>query len=212
MELTNEEKRRIQKEIEEKIINLFKEDFKIETNYINKTKVLKKEMITKKRRLKYFENITSEILPYNLEKMDKENIQMLITKLSLISLLDNNTSKNEDEYSITSSLVVNLAIGEKTEEKVVSYLKEKINSLFNQINIPIVISEHKNMNKQYKKTFITGVQNSKNKVSNISQFCIISKRVLKDLELSNQMQDKIVFTINFNEKLLEYYAEFNLNK
>ena len=210
MKLTNEEKRRIQKEVEEKIINLFEEDFKIETNCINKTKVLKSAI--KKIRLNYFNNITSEILPYNLEKMDKENIGFLLTNYSIISLLNNNKSKSEDEYNITSSLVVNLAIGDKTEEDAISYVLNKINSLFNKINIPIVISEHKNMNKQYKKTFITGVQNSKNKVSNISQFCIISKRVLKDLELSNQMQDKIVFTINLNEKLLEYYAEFNLNK
>ena len=207
MKLTNEEKRRIQNEVEKKIINLFKEDFKIETNYINKTKVLKNKI--KKRRLNYFNNITSEILPYNLEKMDKENIGFLLTNYSIISLLNNNKSKSEDEYNITSSLVVNLAIGEKTEEDAISYVKEKINSFFSHINISIVILDQKSINEQYEKTFIMEVKNSKNKVTSILQLCIISKKLLNDLGLSKRMQDKVIFTINFNEKLLEYYAGFN---
>ena len=209
MKLTKEEERRIQKEIEEKIINLFEEDFKIETNYINKTKVLKNEMKIKKRILNYFNNITSEILPYNLEKMDKENIGFLLTNYYIISLLNNNKSKNEDEYSITSSLVVNLTIGDKTEEDAISYVVDKINLFFNQVNIPIVILEHKNINKQYEKTFIMEVKNKRNKVTNISEISILSKSFLNDLQLSKQMQDKIIFTINFNEKLIEYYEEFN---
>ena len=209
MKLTKEEERRIQKEIEEKIINLFEEDFKIETNYINKTKVLKNEMKIKKRRLNYFNSIAFEILPYNLEKMDKENIGFLLTNYSIISLLNNNKSKNEDKYSITSSLVVNLTIGDKTVEDAISYVVDKINLFFNQVNIPIVIFEHKNMNKQYEKTFIMEVKNKRNKVTNISEISILSKSFLNDLGLSKQMQDKIIFTLNFNEKLIEYYEEFN---
>ena len=209
MKLTNEEKLTAIKDLEEKIINVFKEDYKIETNYINKTKVLEDKMKTKKSKMDYFDNITNEILPYDIDKMNKENIQFLLTKYSLISLLDNNKSKNDDEYHITSTLVVNLAIEDKTKEEAISYVVDKINMLFNQINIPILISEQDNINEQYEKIFIIRVKNNKNKVKSICEISIISKNFLNDLGLSKQMQDKIIINISFNEQIFEYYKQYN---
>ena len=211
MKLTNEEKSKIQKEVDEKIIDLFENDFKIKTNYINKTIVLENSITLKKEKnYKNLDKLIEDTLPYNINRMEKENINFLFTKYNLIGLLETSKFKrNIDNYKISYLTQINLCIENKTEEEVIRYITDKISLFFNKIKIPILILENEDKNEYSDRSYTIGVKNNRNKVNNIAQFSIISDKYLEDLRVGKGMKKKIIFDIRFNEMMYEYYIQFN---
>ncbi len=210
MKLTNEEKSKIQKEVDEKIINLFKNDFKIETNYINKTKVLENNGILKKEKNdKSMYKLIEDRLPYNLDRMEKDNVNFLFTKYNLIGLLQTSKFKqNIDKYKISYLTQINLYIENKTEEEAIKYITDKICIFFKQIKIPILILVNEDKKEYADSSYTMGVKNNRNRFNNIAQLSIISKKYLEDLRVGKGIKEKVIFDISFNEKMYEYYIQF----
>lgn len=223
--LWTEEGLKIQNKTTEELLQLFREDFDIQVNYTSKVKPFNEYKKRYKHRIQKYDNtipifeidgdwqvLITDALPYNLERLDKENLKFLLTYYSVIRLLDVKQIPMSRDYYISPLLQMNLVIEEKTEEEAIQYVLNKINQFFHKINIPIVILEYEGIEGYSSKVYMVGALNYKNEIQTILQCSLLSKQLLQDFEVSKEMQDKMIFDIGYSQKLFAYLADNNLDK
>ena len=215
----------IQNKTTEELLQLFKQDFQIKINYTAKVKVLEEYTKRYKNRIQKYDNtfpifeidgdwqvLVTDSLPYNLEKLEKENLKFLLTYYSVIRLLDSKQVPMEKDYYISPLLQMNLVIEQKTQQEAINYVLNKINKFFIRINIPVVILEYEGVEGYSSKVYMIGALNHKNEIQTILQCSLLSKELLKDFGLSEEMQNKMIFDIGYSQKLFAYLADNNLDK
>lgn len=223
--LWTEEGLEIQNKTTEELLQLFREDFDIQVNYTSKVKPFKEYTKRYKHRIQKYDNtipvfeidgdwqvLITDALPYNLERLDKENLKFLLTYYSVIRLLDVKQIPMARDYYISPLLQMNLVIEEKTEEEAIQYVLNKINQFFHKINIPVVILEYEGVEGYSDKVYMIGALNYKNEIQTILQCSLLSEQLLQDFELSKELQDKMIFDIGYSQKLFAYLADNNLDK
>lgn len=206
--INNNKTIKLKNNMENKLIKLFEDDFKIKIAYTNKVNVSNDNKKSKKNKFTQNINKLIEILPFNLERMEKENIKFLLTSYSLITLLNNKKCNNKKDYDMETITGINIVIEEKTEEQAIEYVLNKIKIFFKEIDIPIIIKEGGGKTKYFNKGFNIGLLDYKNKKETIIRCSILDKKIIKNFELSEEMQSKIIFDIVLNEMLLINILEY----
>lgn len=207
----------------EAFLKCFSKDFNIEINYpkeiqkINEFSNKYKDRIQKyDSTIAFFKDEDNEeymyitdALPYNLEKMDKENKCALLSYYYMIRLLDSKQIPMSRDYYISPLLQFNLAIDKMNKNEAIKYVVEKMKKFCKSINLPVVVLEYDGVKGYSEKVYMVSAINEKGETQTILQCSLLDDELLDSFNVSKEFKNKYIFDIGYSQKIFAYLAYNN---
>lgn len=154
---------------------------------------------------------TTDALPYNLEKMDKENKCALLSYYYMIRLLDSKQVPMSRDYYISPLLQFNLAIDKINKNEAIKYVVEKMKEFCKNINLPVVVLEYDGVKGYSEKVYMVSAMNEKGETQTILQCSLLDDELLDSFNVSKEFKNKYIFDIGYSQKIFAYLAYNNMD-
>ena len=209
----------------EAFLKCFSKDFNIEINYPREIQKINEFSNKYKDRIQKYDSTiaffkdenneeymyTTDALPYNLEKMDKENKCALLSYYYMIRLLDSKQVPMSRDYYISPLLQFNLAIDKINKNEAIKYVVEKMKEFCKNINLPVVVLEYDGVKGYSEKVYMVSAMNEKGETQTILQCSLLDDELLDSFNVSKEFKNKYIFDIGYSQKIFAYLAYNNMD-
>lgn len=209
----------------EAFLKCFSKDFNIEINYPREIQKINEFSNKYKDRIQKYDSTiaffkdenneeymyTTDALPYNLEKMDKENKCALLSYYYMIRLLDSKQVPMSRDYYISPLLQFNLAIDKINKNEAIKYVVEKMKEFCKNINLPVVVLKYDGVKGYSEKVYMVSAMNEKGETQTILQCSLLDDELLDSFNVSKEFKNKYIFDIGYSQKIFAYLAYNNMD-
>ena len=154
----------------------------------------------------------TDALPFNLEKMNLENKNALLSYYYMIRLLDSKQIPMSRDYYISPLLQLNLSIENYDKQECIDYVVKCMKNFCKKINLPVVVYEYDGVKGYSEKVFMVSALNDKGETQTVLQCSLMSKELLNEFNISEKFKKTKIFDIGYSQKLFAYLAYNNSDK